>query len=97
MELGDKTTLTTMCFSAQYRRPGLALLATMTALTTSSVIAIIIGYILSATLPVEIITYVSGILFLSLGIFTLARANSEIPNSYGNPGTLFGMFSLVLF
>lgn len=97
MELGDKTMLTTMCLSAQYRRPGLVLLATMTALTTSSVIAIIIGYILSATLPVEIITYVSGILFLSLGIFTLARANSEVPDSCDNPGTLFGMFSLVLF
>ena len=97
MELGDKTMLTTMCLSAQYRRPRLVLLATMAALTTSSVIAIIIGYILSATLPVEIITYVSGILFLSLGIFTLARANSETPDSCDNPGTLFGMFSLVLF
>ncbi|MFW9909538.1 MAG: TMEM165/GDT1 family protein [Candidatus Thorarchaeota archaeon] len=97
MELGDKTMLTTMCLSAQYRRPGLVLLATIAALTTSSVIAIIIGYVLSATLPVEIITYVSGILFLSLGIFTLARANSEIPDSCDNPGTLFGMFSLVLF
>jgi putative Ca2+/H+ antiporter (TMEM165/GDT1 family) len=97
MEIGDKTMLTTMCLSAQYRRPGLVLLATMTALTASSVIAIIIGYILSATLPVEIITYVSGILFLSLGIFALARANSEIPDTCDNPGTLFGMFSLVLF
>lgn len=97
MELGDKTMLTTMCLSAQYRRPGLVLLATMTALTTSSVVAIIIGYILSATLPVEIITYVSGILFLSLGIFTFARSNSEVPDSCDNPGTLFGMFSLVLF
>jgi putative Ca2+/H+ antiporter (TMEM165/GDT1 family) len=97
MELGDKTMLTTMCLSAQYRRPGLVLLATMTALTASSAIAICIGYILSATLPVEIITYVSGILFLSLGIFTLARADSEIPESCDNPSTLFGMFSLVLF
>lgn len=96
MELGDKTMLTTMCLSAQYRRPGLVLLATMIALATSSVIAVIIGYILATTLPISIITYVSGILFIGIGIYTLARANSEVPDTCDNPGTLFGMFSLVL-
>ena len=95
MELGDKTMLTTMCLSAQYRRPRLVLLATISALTTSSIIAIILGFILSTTLPVEIITYLSGILFLSLGIFTLARFNNEVLDTCDNPGTLFGMFSLV--
>jgi putative Ca2+/H+ antiporter (TMEM165/GDT1 family) len=96
MELGDKTMLTTMCLSAQYRRPGLVLLATMIALATSSLIAVIVGYILSTTLPFGIITYVSGVLFNGLGIYTLARANSEVPDTCDNPGTLFGMFSLVL-
>ena len=95
-EIGDKTMLTTMCLSAQYRRPGLVLLATMIALATSSILAVILGYILSTTLPIEIITYVSGILFIGLGIYTLARANSEVPDTCDNPGTLFGMFSLVL-
>lgn len=96
MELGDKTMLTTMCLSAQYRRPKLVLIATMTALTVSSIIAVIIGFVLSQTLPVEIITYVSGFLFLILGIFTLANSNSETVDTCDNPGTLFGMFSLVL-
>ena len=96
MELGDKTMLTTMCLSAQYRRPRLVLLATMLALATSSAVAVIIGYVLSTTLPIEIISYVSGILFIGLGIYTLARANSEVPDTCDNPGTLFGMFSLVL-
>jgi len=96
MELGDKTMLTTICLSAQYRRSGLVLLATMFALATSSIIAVILGFILSTTLPVEIITYVSGILFLGLGIFTLIKSNSDIPNTCDNPGTFFGMFSLVL-
>jgi putative Ca2+/H+ antiporter (TMEM165/GDT1 family) len=68
----------------------------MVALATSSAIAVILGFILSATLSIEIITYMSGIMFLSLGIFTLARSNSEIPETCDNPGTLFGMFSLVL-
>jgi putative Ca2+/H+ antiporter (TMEM165/GDT1 family) len=86
---------TTICLSAQYRRPGLVLLATMIALATSSTIAVILGFILSATFPVEIITYVSGILFLGLGIFTLIKSNSEIPDTCDNPSTLFGMFSLV--
>jgi putative Ca2+/H+ antiporter (TMEM165/GDT1 family) len=96
MELGDKTMLTTMCLSAQYRRPKLVLFATMIALATSSVIAVIIGFILSATLPVEIITYVSGFLFLILGIITLINSDSETVDTCDNPGTLFGMFSLVL-
>jgi len=96
MELGDKTMLTTMCLSAQYRRPGLVLFSTIAALATSSVIAVILGYILSATLPIEIITYVSGVLFLSLGIITLVKANNNKPENCDNPGTLFGMFSLVL-
>lgn len=96
MELGDKTMFTTMCLSAQYRRPGLVLLATMTALATSSVIAIIVGYVLSATLPIELITYVSGILFIILGIYTLAKSNAEVPDTCDNPGTMFGMYSLVL-
>jgi putative Ca2+/H+ antiporter (TMEM165/GDT1 family) len=57
---------------------------------------VIVGYVLSATLPIDIITYVSGLLFVGLGIFTLARANSEVPDTCDNPGTLLGMFSLVL-
>jgi putative Ca2+/H+ antiporter (TMEM165/GDT1 family) len=68
----------------------------MIALATSSVIAVIVGYILSATLPLGIITYVSGILFVGIGIYTLATANSDVPDTCDNPGTLFGMFSLVL-
>ncbi|MHA1613431.1 MAG: TMEM165/GDT1 family protein [Candidatus Thorarchaeota archaeon] len=96
MELGDKTMLTVMCLSAQYRRPKLVLLATMIALATSSVIAVIIGFILSTTLPVEIITYVSGFLFLTLGIFTLVKSDSETVDTCDNSGTLFGIFSLVL-
>jgi putative Ca2+/H+ antiporter (TMEM165/GDT1 family) len=68
----------------------------MIALATSSVIAVIVGYILSTTIPLELITYISGILFIALGIYTLATSNSDVPDTCDNPGTLFGMFSLVL-
>jgi putative Ca2+/H+ antiporter (TMEM165/GDT1 family) len=68
----------------------------MMALTTSSIIAVLIGYILSATLPLEAISFGSGVLFIGLGVYTLATYNSEVPDTCDNPGTLFGMFSLVL-
>jgi putative Ca2+/H+ antiporter (TMEM165/GDT1 family) len=97
MELGDKTMLTIMCLSSQYRRPRLVLLAAMTALTTSSIIAVIVGYLLSATLPIEIIKYVSGFLFLAMGLFALMNSNTESIDNCDNPSTLFGMFSLVFF
>ncbi|MHA1768491.1 MAG: TMEM165/GDT1 family protein [Candidatus Thorarchaeota archaeon] len=96
MELGDKTMLTTMCLAAQYRHPKLVLLATMIALTTSSIIAVIIGSLLSTTLPVEMISWISGSLFIILGVYALVRYNADEPDTCDNPTTLFGMFSLVL-
>ncbi|TFH10555.1 MAG: hypothetical protein E4H14_02255 [Candidatus Thorarchaeota archaeon] len=38
----------------------------------------------------------SGFLFLTLGIFTLIKSGSETVDTCDNPGTLFGMFSIVL-
>ncbi len=96
-ELGDKTMITAMCLSAQYRRPWIVLLATMIALTTSTLIAVIIGVILSAAIPVDLIIYISGVLFLGLGIYTLARRNNESPDECDTPGTFLSMVSLILF
>ena len=81
-ELGDKTMITAMCLSAQYRRPWIVLLATMIALATSTLIAVIIGVILSTSIPVESIIYISGFLFLDLGIYTLSRRNNDAPDEY---------------
>jgi putative Ca2+/H+ antiporter (TMEM165/GDT1 family) len=87
--------LTTLCLSAQYRRPKLVLLSTISALTASSIIAVIVGYLLSTSLPINIITYVSAFLFLALGIYTLARTKPD-EEACKNPNTMLGMFSLVL-
>lgn len=95
-ELGDKTMLTTLCLAAQYKRPRLVLLSTMVALAASSSIAVVIGYVLSKSLPVQIITCISGLLFIALGLYTLARPVPE-DETCENSSTLFGMFSLVLF
>ena len=96
-ELGDKTMITAMCLSAQYRRPGIVLAATMLALATSSVIAVVVGVVLAGVLPVDLLVYVSAFMFIGLGLYTLARSNSEEVDTCDNPGTLLSMFSLILF
>jgi len=96
-ELGDKTMLTAMCLSAQYRRPWIVLAATMLALTISTVIAVIVGVVLSMTLPIDLIVYVSGLRFIGLGIYSIARSGSEEAEVCDNPGTFMSMVSLILF
>ena len=96
-ELGDKTMLTAMCFSAQYRKPWIVLAATMLALAISTLIAVIVGVLLSMTLPIDFIVYVSGLLFIGLGIYSLAKSGSEEAEVCDNPGTFMSMVSLILF
>jgi len=94
-ELGDKTMLATICLSAQYRRPSVVLLAAMLALATSTVIAVIIGVILASTLPLDLILYLAGALFLLMGGYTLAISHRTEAVDCANPTTFGGMFSLV--
>ncbi len=96
-EIGDKTMLTTICLSAQYRRPAIVLLATLIALAISTAIAVVVGVVLATSLPVDLIVYISGILFLGLGIYTILKSDSEEVESCDNPATFTGMVSLVLF
>ena len=96
-EIGDKTMITTMCLSAQHRRPAIVLLVTMLALASSTLIAIAIGFILSSALPLEFILYLSAAIFICLGIHTLVRGNPEQADSCDNPQTFLSMLSLVFF
>ena len=96
-ELGDKTMLTAMCLSAQYRRPWIVLAATLIALAISTLIAVIVGVVLSLTLPIDLIIYISGFLFIGLGIYSIARSGSEEAEACDNPGTFMSMVSLILF
>ncbi|MHA2002540.1 MAG: TMEM165/GDT1 family protein [Candidatus Thorarchaeota archaeon] len=95
-EIGDKTMLTTMCLSAQYRRPAIILLAAMLALAIASAIAVVAGFVLAVAIPIELILYVSGVLFVAMGIHTLVRNDSE-PDDCKQPTTFMSMVSLVLF
>lgn len=95
-EIGDKTMLTTMCLSAQYRRPAIILIAAMSALAIASAIAVIVGVVLAAAIPIDLIIYISGALFLVMGIHTLFK-NDPDPDDCKQPTTFMSMVSLVLF
>jgi putative Ca2+/H+ antiporter (TMEM165/GDT1 family) len=95
-ELGDKTMFATICLSAQYRRPVFVLIAAMLALTVSTIIAVVIGVILSTTLPLEFIILISGGIFIILGIHTLIRKESDDDTTSDQPQTFLSMFTLVL-
>jgi putative Ca2+/H+ antiporter (TMEM165/GDT1 family) len=94
-ELGDKTMLATMCMSAQYKRPSVVLLATMLALASSTVIAVVIGVLMADELPTDLIAHLSGAMFLAMGFYTLIRRESEGATDCSNAGTFLSMFSLV--
>lgn len=94
-ELGDKTMLATIFLSAQYRRPGMVLLAAMGALTAATVIAVIIGVILAVTLPIDLILDFSGALFIIMGVYTMAITRKNEGVDSVNLQTFGGMFSLV--
>lgn len=94
-EIGDKTMLTTMCLSAQYRRPLVILTASMIALAVASIIAVIVGVILAAALPIDLILIVSASLFIGLGIFSLIKDSPE-PDDCKQPTTFLSMVSVVL-
>jgi len=96
-EIGDKTMITTMCLGAQHRHPAIVLLVAMLALTSSTLIAVAIGFVLSSTLPLEVILYLSAALFICLGIHTLVRRIPEQTDSCDNPQSLLSMFSLIFF
>jgi putative Ca2+/H+ antiporter (TMEM165/GDT1 family) len=94
-ELGDKTMLATIFLSAQYRQPWMVLLAAMLALTAATIIAIMIGLILASTLPLRLIFYLAGFIFLLMGIYTLATSTQIEKVDETSPKSMVGMFSVV--
>ncbi len=93
-ELGDKTMLATVCLAAQYRRPRIVLLAAMAALTAATAIAVVLGALLNISLPTDILTIVSSLLFIVIGIHTI-WANSDECETIPSQNSILGMFWLV--
>jgi putative Ca2+/H+ antiporter (TMEM165/GDT1 family) len=72
------------------------LIVAMLALTVSTVIAVVIGVILSTALPLDVIIMISGGIFIILGIHALIRKESDDDRASDQPQTFLSMFSLVL-
>ncbi|HZX45060.1 MAG TPA: TMEM165/GDT1 family protein [Candidatus Nanoarchaeia archaeon] len=71
-ELGDKTQVASGLFAASYS-PVWVFFGVIAALTALSIIAISLGRYIFSRLNPRIISTVSGILFISIGIFSLFR------------------------
>ena len=75
-ELGDKTQLVALGFGARYRLAwvltgiGLAYVAT-------NLVSVVIGALLGAALPGDVVAVVGGVLFLAFAVWTLREAGDE--------------------
>ncbi len=93
-EIGDKTMLTALCFSAR-QNPLAVLISTLSALFVSTMIGIIVGMTLSVALPFELSKYIAVILFLLIGLSSFlgpVEHNLDCSDETG----LFSIFVLVI-
>lgn len=70
-ELGDKTQFAAVAASAQSRSTLTVLLAVILALSTAGALGVIAGKFLGLYLSPEITKYISGILFIAIGLWVL--------------------------
>lgn len=74
-EIGDKTQLATMLFAADNKVNNLhVFLGSATALVVAAAIGVFAGAIVGKYIPPKYLTYVVGMGFIGIGIWTIARA-----------------------
>ena len=74
-ELGDKTQLATLLYSADSRNSKLAVLVgASVALILSSAIAVLAGALVSRYVSTRMLSWLAGIGFIAIGVWTIARA-----------------------
>jgi putative Ca2+/H+ antiporter (TMEM165/GDT1 family) len=74
-ELGDKTQLATLLYSADGRNSKLVvLLGASAALIVSSAIAVLAGSFVSRYVSPTTLSWLAGIGFIAVGVWTIARA-----------------------
>jgi putative Ca2+/H+ antiporter (TMEM165/GDT1 family) len=74
-EVGDKTQLATLLYASQAANPKLTVfVAAASALVLASAIGVVAGALLSRYLDERILSWVAGIGFIAVGVWTLARA-----------------------
>jgi len=95
-ELADKTMLVAMCFGAEQQNNGRILLAVVSALMVSTSVAIVLGGGLRAIIPINWLTYISGVLFILLGLHSIFFRDDDEDMECSSDAELGAMFSTVL-
>ncbi|MBD3158967.1 MAG: hypothetical protein GF309_09285 [Candidatus Lokiarchaeota archaeon] len=95
-ELADKTMLVAVCFGAEQQNNGRILLAVVSALMVSTFFATVLGSGLRAIIPIDWLTYISGVLFIVLGIHSIFFRDDEEEITCASDAQLGTMFSTVL-
>jgi putative Ca2+/H+ antiporter (TMEM165/GDT1 family) len=74
-ELGDKTQLATLLYAAEARNPKLTVfLASAAALVLTSALGVLAGAWISQHVSARALSWVAGLGFIAIGVWTLARA-----------------------
>jgi len=78
-ELGDKTQLTALAFSASSRSPWSVFIGTSLALVASTAIAVLLGGFLARTFPAKALHIASGVMFVLVGLTLLVNVARKAP------------------
>ena len=74
-ELGDKTQLATLLYAAKEEGAGLPVfLGSASALVLTSALAVLAGSLLSQQLSPKLLSWIAGVAFIGVGVWTLLRA-----------------------
>jgi putative Ca2+/H+ antiporter (TMEM165/GDT1 family) len=74
-ELGDKTQLATLLYAAEAENPKLVVFAAAaSALVVTSALGVIGGVIVSQYIAPKILSWIAGVGFIAIGLWTIARA-----------------------
>lgn len=74
-ELGDKTQLATLLYAAKAENPKLTVFAASAlALVLTSAVGVLAGSLVASTVSPRVLSWVAGIGFIAIGIWTLLSA-----------------------
>ncbi len=85
-ELGDKTQLTALAFSASSRSPWSVFLGTSLALVCASALAVLLGGVLAAHVPEKVIQILAAVMFVAVGVVLLVNVARRAPSVPERPG-----------